>query len=109
MTSLEALRQKDPEFRESDGAFRREHLFAQIEVGDRVTIEYPARPSFYPQRDCDRQFGTGRATINNTRNGVFVLNMGGRHGTPGIATPENTVSVIKAGKGKPLKILKPIR
>lgn len=39
----------------------------------------------------------GRATICNARrdpnNLTVVLNMGGQYGTPGIATPENVVSV----------------
>lgn len=63
-------------------------LFDAIRPGDRVTIV--------------NRFGqqqTGRATIINRKDDVVVLNMGGPHGTPGIATRENVVRVVP-GKGK---------
>ena len=48
-------------------------------------------------RDRFGQTSRGRATICNARldpnNLTVVLNMGGRFGTPGIATPDNVVSV----------------
>lgn len=56
-----------------------------IRVGDRVTI-------------IDR-FGTrhtGRAVMQGPAG--WVLNMGGRYGTPAIATDDNTTSVRKGGK-----------
>ena len=63
-------------------------LFDSIRVGDKVTI-------------VDR-FGKERrgvARILNRAQDVVVLNMGGAHGTPGIATRENVVRVT-AGKGR---------
>ena len=63
-------------------------LLGQIRHGDRVTI-------------VDR-FGkesTGRAVMrSDPRYGPgWVLNMGGKHGTPGIATEANIIRVSKAG------------
>ena len=59
-------------------------LVAAIRPGDRVTILSP--------QGHER---TGRAVICS---GTHVaLNMGGKHGTPGVATPENVLSV--KGKG----------
>lgn len=58
-------------------------LINAVRAGDRVTI-------------VDR-FGverTGRAVMQGPHG--WVLNMGGRHGTPGIATEENTTRVRKA-------------
>lgn len=56
---------------------------SMVRAGDRVTI-------------VDR-FGvkrTGRAVMP-AQYGGWVLNMGGRYGTPGIATDDNTVAVRK--------------
>jgi len=58
-------------------------MFQAIRPGDRVTI-------------VDR-FGVrrvGRAVMKFPNHAV--LNMGGKHGTPGIATAENVVNVRKA-------------
>jgi hypothetical protein len=58
-----------------------------ISVGDRITIV--------------NRFGqqsTGRVVMRSTYPGSWVLNMGGRYGTPGIATPQNIVKVQKARK-----------
>lgn len=71
----------------ADGAFKRELLLHQIGVGDRVTIV--------------NRFGqthTGRAVMRGPAG--WVLNMGGPHGTPGIATDANVVNVTKARKSK---------
>lgn len=38
----------------------------------------------------------GRAVMYNFQVHAWVLNMGGAHGTPGIATEENTVKVTAA-------------
>lgn len=65
-------------------------LFDSIRVGDRVTIV--------------NRFGqerTGRATIPNREVGVWVLNMGGPHGTPGIATRDTVVRVTGAKRRNP--------
>jgi hypothetical protein len=40
------------------------------------------------------QESTGRVVMRNDYG--FVLNMGGKYGTPGIAAPENTVRIKKA-------------
>jgi hypothetical protein len=59
-----------------------------IRAGDRVTIV--------------NRFGqksTGRAVMPSS-NGGWVLNMGGAHGTPGIATAENIVKVVKRKNSK---------
>lgn len=56
-----------------------------IRVGDRVTIV--------------NRFGqerTGRAVMRGPAG--WVLNLGGAHGTPGIATDENVVKVRRDGK-----------
>ena len=60
-------------------------LIDLIRAGDRVTIV--------------NRFGqerTGRAVMPCIAGG-WVLNMGGAHGTPGIANDENTVRVVKRG------------
>jgi hypothetical protein len=70
----------------ADGDFKRELLINSVRPGDRVTI-------------VDR-FGkthSGRAVMPCVAGG-WVLNMGGRYGTPGIATDANTVAVKKARK-----------
>ncbi len=56
-------------------------LVDTIRPGDKVTIVTP--------QGQDR---SGRAVMRGTYG--WVLNMGGRHGTPGIATDENTVRVV---------------
>lgn len=56
-------------------------LFDQIIAHDKVTIV----DRFGTQR-------TGRAVMRGPYG--WVLNLGGRHGTPGIATPENVVRVV---------------
>lgn len=62
-----------------------------IRPGDRVTIRVPAGRRTDGSHETKRS--TGRAVM------VFadraVLNMGGRHGTPGVATEENLVKVSK--------------
>jgi hypothetical protein len=66
-------------------------LFAEIRVGSRVTIRMPLRG-----RDTVAQERTGRAVMRGPYG--WVLNMGGAHGTPGIATSENVARVL-APKG----------
>lgn len=61
-------------------------LFGSIEPGDRVTILTPRN-----------QRATGRAVMRGPYG--WVLNMGGRHGTPGIATEANTI-MVQARQGK---------
>jgi len=57
-------------------------MIEKIQHGSRVTI-------------VDR-FGkkhTGTAVMRSSQPGAWVLNMGGKHGTPGIASAENVVKV----------------
>ena len=56
-----------------------------IRPGDRVTI-----------RNRFGQDHVGRAVMRGPAG--WVLNMGGRHGTPAIANDENVVKVVKARK-----------
>ncbi len=57
-------------------------ILDKIKVGDRVTIE---------NRFGQRQ--TGRAVMKGAYG--WVLNMGGRHGTPAIVDEQNTVKVVR--------------
>lgn len=54
--------------------------FSTIKAGCRVTIVTP-----------HKQQRTGRAVMRGPHG--WVLNMGGRHGTPGIASESNTLMV----------------
>lgn len=69
---------------------------ARLKFGDRVSIRVPAGQRW------DRAAGklvtewsvrTGRVVIVNA-DGTAALNMGGRHGTPGLATADNIVRVV---------------
>lgn len=62
---------------------RNGRLVDAIRFGDRVTIVTP-----------HGQQRTGRAVMRGDYG--WVLNLGGRYGTPGIATDENTVKVVPA-------------
>lgn len=64
-------------------------IFSSIECGDRVTIQTPHGNEL-----------TGRAVMFNRKVGAWVLNLGGRHGTPGLATERNTIKVAKAKRDK---------
>lgn len=66
-------------------------IVASIRPGDRVTILVPAGRGRDGQ---EYKESSGRALICSGTHAV--LNMGGRFGTPGVATPENIVSVRKA-------------
>jgi len=77
-----------------------EQEFARIRHGDRVTI---LRPAGVGRNGQEWQEATGRAVMRSATGG-WVLNMGGPHGTPGLADESNTIAV-KFGKGprrKPL-------
>ena len=77
------------QYPEKENPSRNPDLFDGIRVGDRVTIV--------------NRFGqerAGRATIHNRQQDLWVLNMGGPHGTPGIATREN-VTRVSTGKKNP--------
>lgn len=62
--------------------------FADIRVGDRVTILVPNGIGRHGQEWKEQ---TGRAVIPGPHG--WALNMGGRFGTPGVATTDNTVAV----------------
>jgi len=61
--------------------------YKDIEPGDTVTIRTP-----------QGQTRRGRVVMKGPAG--WVLNLGGRHGTPGIASPENTVKVTKSKKSR---------
>jgi hypothetical protein len=63
------------------------NLCDMIRPGDRVTILSPHGSRL-----------SGRATMRNRQNGCWVLNLGGPHGTPGIADEENIIAVSRGGK-----------
>src|SRR5277367_4223341 len=69
-------------------------LLKSIRPGDRVTILVPAGRGRNGQEWTER---SGRAVI--VSEGHVALNMGGAHGTPGVATVENLVSVRHAKRG----------
>lgn len=59
------------------------NIVDSIRHGDRVTI-----------RDRFGKQHTGRAVMHSI-NGGWVLNMGGRYGTPGLADSSNIIKVVK--------------
>jgi hypothetical protein len=65
-------------------------LLQTIRPGDRVTILVP---SGIGRSGVEYKPKTGKAVIIS--DGYVALNMGGRFGTPGVATAENLVSVRK--------------
>ena len=71
-------------------AFGMENLWNSIGPGDTVTIVTPHGQQL-----------KGRAVMRNRTQPFWVLNMGGPHGTPGLASPENTIGVRKARQTKP--------
>lgn len=64
-------------------------MFDTIQCGDRVTINTP-----------QGQERTGRAIMFNAKVGAWVLNLGGRHGIPGMATERNVIKVSKVKRDK---------
>lgn len=66
-------------------------ILDSIKPGDRVTILVPAGRGRNGQ---EYKESTGRAVMRGP--GGWVLNMGGRYGTPGIAGEDNLVRVRKA-------------
>jgi hypothetical protein len=67
-------------------------LVNSIKHGDRVTILVPAGRGRDGQEWEQR---TGRAVMRSS-NGGWVINLGGAHGTPGLADDSNVVSVKAA-------------
>jgi hypothetical protein len=66
-------------------------ILDNIKPGDRVTILVPAGRGRNGQ---EYKESTGRAVMRGPAG--WVLNMGGRYGTPGIACEDNLVRVRKA-------------
>jgi len=67
--------------------------YEDLGPGDRVTILVPAGRG---RQGVEYRERTGRVVLRGPAG--WVLNLGGKHGTPGIATPEN---FVRATKGKP--------
>ena len=65
-------------------------LLASIQPGDKVTILVHAGIG---RNGPESKPATGRAVMRGPCG--WVLNMGGKHGTPGIATEHNLVSVCR--------------
>lgn len=66
-------------------------LHESIRPGDRVTILVPAG---FGRNGQEWSQKTGRAVMKGPAG--WVINLGGRYGTPGVAGPDNTVKVRKA-------------
>lgn len=67
--------------------------FEEIRPGDRVTILTP-----------QNQERSGRVVMKSGDKLGWVLNCGGKHGTPALAYPENTVKISK-GRTRGMTIL----
>lgn len=70
-----------------------DELLNSIKAGDKVTIHVPNGIGRNGQEWTAK---TGTAVMRGPAG--WVLNMGGKHGTPGIATEKNIISVRKASK-----------
>lgn len=68
-------------------------MLAAIRPGDRVTILVPSGFGRHGQEWSEK---TGRAVMRNPHG--WALNMGGPHGTPGVANEGNVVRVKKGRK-----------
>lgn len=77
-----------PGFEEPGPVNKPRTLFDAIRPGTYVTILVPNGTG---RNGVEYKEATGRAVMFGP--GGWVLNMGGRHGTPGIATEENTTRV----------------
>tara|TARA_B100000614_G_scaffold262489_2_gene296242 strand:- start:5421 stop:5681 length:261 start_codon:yes stop_codon:yes gene_type:complete len=77
------------------------NLIRRIEPNDRVTINVPNGRG---RNGIEYKEKTGRAVICNHKrdpnNLTVALNMGGPHGTPGVATVENIVKAPAAARRK---------
>ncbi len=65
-------------------------VFSDIKPHDRVTILVP---NGIGRNGQEWKEATGRVVMRSPSIGGWVLNMGGRYGTPGLASPENTVAI----------------
>lgn len=67
--------------------------FHSIQVRDKVKIRVPNGIGRGGQEWTEK---VGRVVMYGCE-GVWVLDMGGKHGTPGICTPENFVKIVRRG------------
>lgn len=67
--------------------------FNSIRVGDTVTMLVHAGIG---RHGPEKKPATGRAVMRGPAG--WVLNMGGAHGTPGVCTPDNFVSIARVKK-----------
>ena len=74
-----------------------ERLINTVQHGDRVTILRPAGRGRDGQEWAE---ATGKAVMHSSHGG-WVLNMGGQHGTPGLADSGNILAVRKAKNQQP--------
>lgn len=70
-------------------------LMTKIVNGARVSIRVPAGQKIGQEGKIEQEWhvSTGRAVMRSSQTGGWVLNMGGRYGTPGVATAQNLVAV----------------
>lgn len=65
--------------------------FGQIAIGDTVEMLVPAGRTMYGHQD----YATRRGRVVMRGNYGWVLNLGGRHGTPGVCDPVNFVRIVR--------------
>lgn len=70
---------------ENESEIKEESLISRVKAGDMVTIVTPQGSRL-----------TGRAVMRTSNRKGWVLNLGGPHGTPGLAYDRNTIKVSKA-------------
>lgn len=85
---------EDPNQQKLPGMAKGSKSFDSIQIGDRVTVRVPAGVGRNGQEWSEK---TGRAVMRGPHG--WVLNLGGRHGTPGVATLENFVRVQSKSAG----------
>jgi hypothetical protein len=66
---------------------------SEVRHGDKVTILIP---NGIGRNGQEWKAKTGRAVMRGALPGSWVLNMGGRYGTPGVATEKNFVSARRS-------------
>lgn len=71
-------------------------LLANLIPGDRVTI---LRPAGIGRNGQEWAEATGRVVMADRTNLTATLNMGGRYGTPGVATEANIIRATRPANG----------
>jgi hypothetical protein len=77
----------------SKGADMKAALLATIRAGDRVMLLVP---NGIGRNGVEWKARTGRAVMPSAHGG-WVVNLGGKFGTPGVVDAENLVKVVKRG------------